>query len=250
MAKKLKIYERFLLAIAFGADKLIDMWQEGGAAYKHRYFYDPWLPPDYKPSNLYRSLSYLVKTGYIEKVVKKGKPFLRLTSKANEKLTRDFPIFRMQKRKWDGKWRLVIFDIGEEIRILRDSLRDKLKELGFGMLQKSIYISPYDFTTDMYEFLKAQKLLGKAFVLTAKHELMGDAQDLARHVWRLDKLEEEYELLWQMIIRAGKTKDKEQIVKKIKNKYLELIQKDPCLPFDLLPSDWIAEEVKKAVISL
>lgn len=250
MAKKLKTYERLLLGLALSADVLIDIWQEGSAAYKHRHFFDPWLGPDYKPSSLNSSLNYMLKTGYIEKIVKNGEPFLRLTSKANNKLKRDFSIFRMQKRSWDGNWRIVIFDINEESKLLRRALREKLKQLGFGMLQKSVYISPYDFEKDIYEFLETQKLLGKAYIITAKHKLMGDAQELARKVWNIDELEEEYDKLYYKIIHINEVKNKKKVVGTIKNKYLELIQRDPCLPYDLLPEDWLAEKVRKAVVSL
>lgn len=250
MAKKLKIYERFLLGIALMADTLIDTYQAGMVAYREMRYYDPWGPPGYKPANIYRSLNYLLKTGYIEKVVKNGKPYLRLTSKANEKLKRDFPLFRMQKRKWDKKWRFVIFDISEKAKQRREALRNKLKELGFGMLQRSVYISPYEVLADIHEFLKTHQLLGEVFVLTAKHELMGDPKELARRVWSLDELEEEYVKIWQKIIRLKEAKNKNKAVREIKNDYLELIKKDPCLPFDLLPPDWPAEEVKKAVVSL
>jgi len=44
---------------------------------------------------------------------------------------------------WDGIWRLVIFDIPERKRRARDALRDKLKELGFRELQKSVFVHPY-----------------------------------------------------------------------------------------------------------
>lgn len=61
---------------------------------------------------------------------------------------------------WDGKWRLVIFDIPEKIRKGRDALRDKLKDLGFKELQKSVFIHPYpckdeiDFITEVFELRK------------------------------------------------------------------------------------------------
>lgn len=45
--------------------------------------------------------------------------------------------------QWDGKWRLVLFDIPERIRKGRDALRDKLKELEFYELQKSVWAYPY-----------------------------------------------------------------------------------------------------------
>lgn len=45
--------------------------------------------------------------------------------------------------KWDGLWRVVIFDIPEEKKLARDVLRNKLKELGFIQLQKSVFVLPY-----------------------------------------------------------------------------------------------------------
>lgn len=49
-----------------------------------------------------------------------------------------------EPRKWDGKWRVVIFDIKEVSRNHRDAFRAKLKELGFRYLQRSVWLHPYD----------------------------------------------------------------------------------------------------------
>ena len=46
-------------------------------------------------------------------------------------------------KKWDGKWRLVIFDIPEKKRFFRDILRSHLKAIGFRMLQQSVFVFPY-----------------------------------------------------------------------------------------------------------
>ena len=48
-----------------------------------------------------------------------------------------------KSRKWNKKWRIVLFDIPEEKRKIRDSLRKKLKNLGFLEFQKSVFIFPY-----------------------------------------------------------------------------------------------------------
>ncbi|MDO8621372.1 MAG: CRISPR-associated endonuclease Cas2 [Candidatus Levybacteria bacterium] len=42
--------------------------------------------------------------------------------------------------KWDGFWRVVIFDIPEDSRNAREFLREKLKDLGFKQLQKSVFV--------------------------------------------------------------------------------------------------------------
>ncbi|MBI2577279.1 MAG: hypothetical protein HYV77_00335 [Candidatus Wildermuthbacteria bacterium] len=46
-------------------------------------------------------------------------------------------------KKWDGKWRIVIFDIPEKLRQGRDALRTKLIQIGFLEFQKSVFVFPY-----------------------------------------------------------------------------------------------------------
>lgn len=46
-------------------------------------------------------------------------------------------------RKWDKKWRFVLFDVPESKKKTRDALRRKLKYLGFLEFQKSVFIYPF-----------------------------------------------------------------------------------------------------------
>lgn len=46
-------------------------------------------------------------------------------------------------KKWDKKWRMVLFDIPETKRVLRNSLRRHLRNLGFLEFQKSVFVYPY-----------------------------------------------------------------------------------------------------------
>ena len=51
-----------------------------------------------------------------------------------------------KKRKdsaWDGKWRIVLFDVPESKRPIRDYLRGVLKRAGCYALMRSMWISPY-----------------------------------------------------------------------------------------------------------
>lgn len=45
--------------------------------------------------------------------------------------------------KWDGAWWVVSFDIPKHRKGVRHALLSKLKELGFIMLQKSIWVHPF-----------------------------------------------------------------------------------------------------------
>lgn len=60
-------------------------------------------------------------------------------------------------KQWDQKWRVVLFDIPEEQKRLRDTLRIKLKQLGLLEFQKSVFVHPYeckneiDFVIELYD---------------------------------------------------------------------------------------------------
>ena len=71
---------------------------------------------------------------------------VELTEKG-KRLVREIKVDELSIEKpgtWDKKWRVVIFDIPDETkRRARDALRDKLKNLGFYQLQKSVWAFPY-----------------------------------------------------------------------------------------------------------
>ncbi|MBI3576470.1 hypothetical protein HY086_00300 [Candidatus Gottesmanbacteria bacterium] len=67
-----------------------------------------------------------------------------------------------KQKRWDGKWRVVIFDILEKHRRIRDVFRMRLLQLGLCLLQESVYISPYP-CFDELEFLR--ELYGIAFTV-------------------------------------------------------------------------------------
>lgn len=59
--------------------------------------------------------------------------------------------------RWDRKWRIIMFDVPEPQKQLRDTLRIKLKQLGLLELQKSVFVHPFacrdevDFIIELYD---------------------------------------------------------------------------------------------------
>src|SRR3989344_1568396 len=89
--------------------------------------------------NLYRSK--LIK----EHKNKDGSFTFVLSDKGKMKaLTYHFSEMKIKDKVWDKKWRVVFFDVPEKHRWGRDSLRDKLKKLGFYEIQKSVFVFPHD----------------------------------------------------------------------------------------------------------
>ena len=63
-------------------------------------------------------------------------------------------------KKWDKKWRIVIFDIPNSSAVVRNVFRRKLKEFGFYLLQRSVWIYPFKCQEEinfLREFLGASK---------------------------------------------------------------------------------------------
>ena len=62
-----------------------------------------------------------------------------------------------RKGKWDNHWRVVLFDVPEGQKVLRDSLRTKMKNMGLVELQKSVFVHPFecrdeiDFLIEIYD---------------------------------------------------------------------------------------------------
>ncbi len=65
--------------------------------------------------------------------------------------------------RWDGRWRIVIFDIWERRRRVRDRLRKLLRKAGFYKIQDSVWVHPYD-CAELVAFLRAEMRLGQGIV--------------------------------------------------------------------------------------
>lgn len=233
------------------AEEIRDPMQIMSKGYENMYGF---VPTTFKRNNYNHLVWRNLKTGYIEKVEKNGDIYLRLTTQGKDKTIRDFPLLAMQNRVWDRKWRIIMFDIEETQRRARDTLRNKLKELGFGMLQESVFVTPYDVVADLTEFINYIGLLDAVYVLEATKIAVGNQKELANTIWKLDAINGEYE----EIVREAKgeylkyesgrvNRLNRERVRKMHLAFLNVLLSDPFLPRELLPIDWKAEEAKKHI---
>lgn len=132
----------------------------------------------YKRKKVYDTFYRLRKQGCI-KIEKKGHQiYISLTEKGKKKAGwLQIDALKIKRpRKWDKKWRIVIFDISQLKRIYREALRGKLKELGFYPLQKSVWIHAFDCRDEI-------ELLKNFFGLTDKEVRLIVAQDIGKDTW-------------------------------------------------------------------
>jgi CRISPR-associated endonuclease Cas2 len=106
-----------------------------------------------------KAVTRLKKHGLIHFEKTEKGTFVRLTEKGQRYLYThlDTP---PKPRRWDKKWRILIFDIREKNRRTRDQLRQCLTSIGFVLLQKSVWVYPYD-CEDLIVLLKADFKIGK-----------------------------------------------------------------------------------------
>lgn len=99
---------------------------------------------NFNKRDLGRTLKRLEKQEMVSFTEKDGKTLIEITEKGKRRLLEyDFENIEIQKKKRDGKWRMIIFDIPEDKKSARDVFRRKLLQLGFIRLQDSVFASAY-----------------------------------------------------------------------------------------------------------
>jgi|CryGeyStandDraft_7_1057128.scaffolds.fasta_scaffold101909_1 CRISPR-associated endonuclease Cas2 len=113
----------------------------------------------YKSQSVRNALYRLRKQKLVSIGEEKGMTVVKITEKGKTRVLK----YQIENLKiprpdiWDQKWRLVIFDIPVNRKLAREILREKLKNLGFYKLQKSVWLYPYpcekeiDFIKEVYE---------------------------------------------------------------------------------------------------
>ena len=105
----------------------------------------------------------------------RGNIYARLTNQGRHELLK----YRLEElvintpRRWDGKWRIVTFDIQELKRRARDQLRQELVNLGFVHLQNSVWVYPYE-CDEFITLLKTYYELGKSLLYLVVEKLEND----------------------------------------------------------------------------
>lgn len=121
---------------------------------------------------------YLSKKGLIKYVDKNNRRFIKLTRNGQLEALLAKTRLPMAQQKWDGKWRVIIFDIPEESRDKRDMFRLLLKRNNFIRLQGSVFISPYPLSREALQYLRQSGLID--YIRIFKVEEMDDDRDLKK----------------------------------------------------------------------
>ena len=122
---------------------------------------DPdWMRKRDPRERLYVVASRLKRKGLVVFVKEDGRTRMRLSEKGKAAAQRALlgqPLPRAFR--WDRRWRMLVFDIPEKRRKLRDKVRSIVSGFGFVRLQDSVWVFPYD-CEDIITILKTELKLG------------------------------------------------------------------------------------------
>lgn len=123
-----------------------------------------------------RARNDLIQNGCLKK---DAQGYLRLTEKGEEKLqSYELSDYELVIPKiWDKKWRVLIFDIPEYRKALRNKIRQTLINIGFLRVQDSVWIFPHD-CEELVALLKADFKVGKDLLYLIVEKIEND------HVFR------------------------------------------------------------------
>ena len=131
--------------------------------YGGRNFKSDWAESYRNRQKFYNLLNYLKKQGFVESKKREKKSVWKITKKGLEKLDllKERNLYsrenaRYEEGKSDSNFKIIVYDIPvNEGNKKRDWLRAALKNLGFTMLQRSVWVGkrkiPEEFLNDLHQ---------------------------------------------------------------------------------------------------
>lgn len=183
----------------------------------------------------------------IERTKNDDTHFFSLTEKGDVLLADILGHLPDSEKNWDGKWRIILFDIPESKRTVRQMFRIKLLDFGARMLQSSVWITPNKSVADkFYDLTAATEFAHTVQFFEAKH--FGANIIDTKSLWQLEALDKEYRVLYKELEDQLKTLKKQKDIsftaKCMIVSLALLAKKDPHLPAELMPKNWAGFEAE------
>lgn len=162
----------------------------------------------------------------------------------------DARIFERPVTDWDGTWHLIVYSLPEERRKERNELRKKLVWLGFGNLAPGTWVSPHGREEDVLVIARDLGVDEYVTVFTAKtasdEAIVGRCWDIAalesEYAAFVERYRPEYERLRGDVELAPESCFLRRFW--LTYDFQSFPRKDPNLPTELLPDDWIGHEAR------
>jgi len=160
---------------------------------------------------------------------------------------------RQWERKWDGQWRMLVFDLPVSQGRVRARLLRWLRQNGFSYLQDSVWIHP-DPVAEIADVLKDFRDDVESFTILEAHCCSGHTNTtLVRGAWHFDHINKRYEaylrqadgLLRQTLLSRDESNLRRRL-REQRRTWAAAVAMDPLLPQELLPADYLGQRAWQA----
>lgn len=155
---------------------------------------------------------------------------------------------------WDGKWRLILFDIPVTERSLRKRVNRALAGLGCGCLQGSVWISPRVPGDAGALFEERGEDCSHLLLLEADSRGQKVDQKMVKAAWNFSRINDHYRHHLEILESFPARPSDSSLLNwsKLENQaWLDAVRSDPLLPHMLLPAEYLgvkAWEKRRAVL--
>lgn len=228
--KKLSLKEKILLAVILGVDK------SKNVPFNNLSFpFAPEMSLD-ELSNwifcerpvFYSTVSRMSREGLI--FVDDG--IVKILEKGKLLLAKNFCYLFLKNVKWDGFWRIIVFNIKEAERYKRDKLRNYLIRVKFASVSSGVWVSPHKINISEEDIIYIEGKLSDREKETVFEKL------------GILKINDLYRSLYSDLKTALNSHDGDKI-RFLKSRFLEILCHDPNFPNELLPNSWMGDKVKR-----
>ncbi|MCM3364020.1 PaaX family transcriptional regulator C-terminal domain-containing protein [Niallia sp. HCP3S3_B10] len=214
----------------------------------------------YSPQIIRNLLTKLKKEKYIDSI---NRSIYRITPFGKEVQNSLYFKRDLYSKHWDEKWYIVLIEIPEKLRKKRDIFRRKLIQYGFGQLNKSVYIYPWDITKDVMNIIDTLEIEDFVTILASNEFLLNKISkegekgaNKALEIWNIEELNNIYKEKFDQFENEFKSGINNLITNQYPDDltvfiyYLEvgkiineLMDIDPMLPPEFLPGSWVGTKV-------
>lgn len=198
------------------------------------------------------AISRMNKQGWVQAEKSGNKSYYSLTDRGIKRIEEASKrIFKLKPEEWDGKWRMLMYSIPEEIRSVRDELRKELVWSGFGTMSNSCWISANTLEKQVFDLIDKYDINPYIDFFIAEYNGPHENKKLVERCWNLEEINLKYRefiaeysqkyIIDKNKINKGQMTDAECFVERAKlvHEYRKFLFIDPGLPEELLPEKWL-----------
>jgi phenylacetic acid degradation operon negative regulatory protein len=199
------------------------------------------------PAAVRQAVSRMSRQGWLTARREGNRAFYAVTERGRSRIEELSPRIYGPVVEWDGRWRLLVYDVAERHRKRRDRLRKELQVLGWAPLSASIWISPADALDAAKEAAQAVDAGNEIQLFSGAYRGPLSDRELIERCWDLPAIASAYD---EFVQRYRPKLDHERQHHSLRDEaafvdrlwlvydYRKFTYLDPGLPSELLPAHW------------